>query len=232
MSKRRFALLTGFTLIALAILIALGTWQVQRLHWKQGLISEIEAGLNAPPKPLGATPKQGDEFHRVILEGHFLHQAERHIYRGGPSGGAGYHIFTPFETLDGRIIFINRGWVPEALKDPQQRAEGQIDGLQTIQGVLRFRQTPPRWGSSYLGDAEKNIFYLFWPEELGQTLGLNVEPYYIAADDTENPGGWPKGGVTKVDLPNNHLQYALTWYGLGLTLIGVYLVMVYRRFKA
>lgn len=232
MSRLRFVFLSVFVLIALGILVGLGTWQLQRLHWKEALIESIDAGLTAEPQSLPDQISTDMEFQRFTVKGRYLHELERHIYRSGPRGAVGYHVLTPFEAEDDRLFFVNRGWIAEGLKDPSQRLEGQLQGRQQLTGVLRFRQLKSRWGSSYLGDSQSNIYYLFWPIELGQTIKLNVEPYYLAADDTANPGGWPQGGVTKVDLPNNHLQYALTWYGLGMTLIGVYLVLVYRRFKA
>jgi len=232
MSRLRFTLLSLFVLIALGILIGLGSWQLQRLHWKEALIETIDAGLAAEPRPLPAQPDADMEFQRFTVTGHYLHNLERHVYRSGPRGAVGYHVLTPFEAEDGRLFFINRGWIAEGLKDPSRRLEGQLEGIQQLEGVLRFSQEKPRWGTGYLGDVEANIFYLFWPLELGQTIDLDVEPYYLAADDSPNPGGWPQGGVTQVNLPNNHLQYALTWYGLGMTLIGVYLVVAYRRFKA
>lgn len=232
MSRLRFAFLSVFVLVSLGILVSLGTWQLQRLHWKEALIDNIEAGLAAEPQPLPSQLTMDREFQRFTVTGRYLHDLERHIYRSGPRGAVGYHVLTPFEAEDGRVFFVNRGWVAEGLKDPAQRLEGRLEDVQQLTGVLRFQQEKPRWGSGYLGDEDANIFYLFWPTELGQTIDLDVEPYYLAADDSPNPGGWPQGGVTQVNLPNNHLQYALTWYGLGMTLIGVYLVVVYRRFKA
>lgn len=232
MSRLRFIFLSLFVLLALGILISLGTWQLQRLHWKEALIENVEMGLKAEPQALPEQLDKAQEFRRFSVRGQYLHDLERHIYRSGPRGAAGFHVLTPFEAVDGRVFFVNRGWVAEGLKDPVQRAEGQLEGIQELIGVLRFRQEISGWSSGYLGDERANIFYLFWPLDLAKTIDLDVEPYYLAADDSPNPGGWPQGGVTKVNLPNNHFQYALTWYGLGMTLIAVYLVVAYRRFKA
>lgn len=232
MTARRFWLFSLCVLVLLAILIALGSWQLQRLEWKQKLIAQITAGMTAPTQSLPDEIYNVPEFRHFEARGVFLHELERHIYRPAPNGGAAYHIMTPFKRSNGSYIFVNRGWVPERLKDPETRCAGQVEGEIVVRGVLRNPQIPARWGINRVGDADVNVFHLFWPVELGLTVDLDMPAYYLAADDQMNPGGWPQGGVTRVNLPNNHLQYALTWYGLALTLIGVYAVVAYRRRRA
>lgn len=230
-APRNFLLLTIFAGLALSILIGLGTWQVQRMSWKEALIADIERQMQAEPVALPVVLDDPAvwEFRRVSLTGRFHHDKERHVYRPGPKGGAGYHVFTPFERRSGGFIMVNRGWVAESVKAQELREEGQVRGDVTVTGVLRQKEIPPSFSARILGEAEQNIFYLAWPKELAATVGIDVPDYYVAADDSANPGGWPIGGVTRVDLPNNHLQYALTWYGLAAALIGVYAVLAYNR---
>ena len=136
---------------------------------------------------------------------------------------------------DGRAIFVNRGFVPYDRKDPATRAEGQISGLVEIAGLAR----DPLWEkpSFIVPDNEpgKNVFY--WKDIAAMSAtaalpgGVEIVPFFVDAGGEPNPGGLPVGGVTLIDLPNNHLQYAVTWYGLAAALVGVALFR-FRRGRA
>lgn len=124
------------TAVVLAILVGLGTWQVQRLQWKTALIAEREARLAAEPVPLPAVIDDPDSynFRPVTVTGRFLHEHE--LYLAGRNKGRrpGYGVVTPLERPDGQVILVDRGWVPMELKDPATRPEGQIEGVVTIAG--------------------------------------------------------------------------------------------------
>lgn len=240
---------TLMTLAVLPVLIALGTWQWHRLEWKQNLISTIEARATAEPVPYRTAVEQSANpdainYLRVSITGAFDHGEERHVY-APRSQGSGWHVFTLFRPSDGQPpLFINRGWVPEKLKDPATRSEGQIAPPATIVGLVRLPEvkgmfTPDndlkgnRW---YSRDIDAMRWGAAGPPTAEQAAAIRLEryaPFSIdAAATPENPGGWPKGGTTEIRLSNSHLQYVVTWYGLALTLIGVFVVFARQRLAA
>lgn len=232
----RKTLALGLGLVAFVILIGLGTWQVERLAWKEGLIETIDRRMNAAPLALPDVEKQfsatGDvDYVPVTLSGSFLHQGERHFFTTW-NGKTGYSVYTPLKLTDGRFVFVNRGFVPYELKDPATRAQGEISGDVTVTGLARN----PLLGKPSMmvpdNDTAKNIFYWKDRDAMAATAGLPagaaVLPFFIDADKSANPGGLPIGGTTMVDLPNNHLQYAVTWYGLAAALVGVMAVWLLK----
>lgn len=224
-------------LVALAILLALGTWQVERLKWKEGLIATIAERTHAAPLPLAEIEQQyrttGDvEYSPVRAEGTFFHEGERHFFATW-EGQSGFYVYTPLRLADGRFLFVNRGFVPYDRKDPALRSEGQVSGTAAVTGLAR---NPLSEKPSFVvpeNQPEKNIFYWKDRDAMAQTAGLpagaEVLPFFVDADASPNPGGLPVGGVTIIDLPNNHLQYALTWYGLAAALAAVLGVWLFRR---
>ena len=136
-------------------------------------------------------------------------------------------MLTPLRLADGRIVFVNRGYIPAALKNPEKRGAGQLAGPVRVTGLLRLPKGRPGW---LVPDNRPDLNYWFWVDlpAMEAATGLsNVAPFYIDADATPNPGGWPKGGVTPIDLPNDHLQYAITWFALAAAAVVVY--VVWRR---
>jgi surfeit locus 1 family protein len=216
-TRRRVGIGTYIVLaIAFLILVSLGTWQVERLQWKEALIADMEAMRHAPPISLDALsqmpkPDLEAEYRPLTVSGRFDHAGEQYFY-ATHDGQVGYHVYTPLIMADGRVLFVNRGFVPEDLKDPAKRAEGQIAGEVHVTGLYRRELTDLRAMA-----VAANI-----PEG-------RLEHFFLDADATPNPGGWPKGGVTQVDLPNNHLSYAVTWYGLAATLLVVSVLAIRRK---
>ncbi len=215
----------------LLICLGLGVWQVQRLSWKEGLIAARAAAVAAAPvaPPRDAGEARGLQFRHVADTGVFLHDREIDLGATSPGGAAGYHILTPLREPDGRIVFVNRGFVPEELRDPAKRRDGQVAGTVKISGLLRLPpKGRPNW---FLPNNRPDLNYWFWidlPAMAKADKLDHVAAFYIDADSAANPGGWPKGGVTLLDLPNNHLQYAVTWFSLAVALIVIY-VIYHRR---
>jgi surfeit locus 1 family protein len=213
------------------------------------LIAKIEVRRTAEPvsypEALSELLKTGDvEYLRVRVKGTFDYSHERHLY--APTTAAqGWHIYTLLRP-DGGLppFFVNRGWVPDTLKDPSKRAEGQVAGPVGVTGLVR----PPEVKGFFTpeNDYAGNRWYwrdldaMRWgPQGPPSPLEFNAEksqayaPFSLDADALpENPGGWPKGGTTQINLPNSHLQYVVTWYGLALTLIGVFAAFARQRLKA
>ena len=221
--------------IALIILLSLGTWQMVRLQWKEALLAEIDTRSTAAPIALPdveAREKSGADidYVRMSATGHFEYTHEQYFF-ATDDGEVGYHVYTPLVLADGRTLFVNRGFVPEALKDPAKRQPGQVTGEVTINGLARAKLTEkPSWA---VPDNEPYKQLYFWKDldEMAAQAAVpsgKLVPFFLDADATPNPGGWPKGGVTQIDLPNNHLSYAVTWYGLAVVLV-VVSVLAFRR---
>ena len=224
---------TACTVVSLAILIGLGTWQVQRLFWKEGEIAKRQARVTAPAVPLpDSFPNPAEmEFTRVRLEGRFLHDEEFHLGARTDNGRIGYHIVTPFALTDGRVVLVDRGWVPENRRDPVTRAEGQIEGPVMIEGLLRtdgwkgfdFARPPNK-------PEERFYFWLDLPVMAeGVSEGPVLTDVYADAVASEVPGGLPIGGQTRVNLTNDHLEYAITWYSFAVILAVIWFLYSYRR---
>jgi surfeit locus 1 family protein len=226
------------TAIALAILVMLGLWQLERKTWKENLLGAINARAFGPAVQAPAErdwpswSPAADEFRRVQATGTFLHDREIQLHglaeerRGQPLQG--FYVFTPLRLADGSLLMINRGFVPTRLREPAKRAEAQPQGEVTVTGLLR---NPERRGWFVpANEAGRDEWFV---RDLGSmAAGRALErlaPFYVDADSTPNPGGWPRGGQTRINLPNDHLYYALTWFGLALTLVGVFAAFAWRR---
>lgn len=233
--RGRFIFTAVVVLAALAILLSLGTWQVERLYWKEGLLADIAERRSAPAVPLadieGMAASGGDiEYRTVTASGRYINNKERHFF-ATYHGRTGFYVYTPLQLDDGRYLFVNRGFVPYENKEPEMRKQGQLTGPQTVTGLARAKLAAK---PSFLvpdNDLAKNIFYWKDLDVMAASVGLDqakVIPFFVDADATPNPKGMPIGGVTEVDLPNNHLQYALTWYGLAAVLIVIVTISVLR----
>lgn len=225
--------LSAFTLACIAMLIGLGVWQLQRLEWKQGLIAQIETRAGSTPITLDealALARKGEDpsYYRVRIEGRFDHAHERHLYAIS-NGKPGWRVITPLQTPDGELVLVDRGFVPEALKDPSSRPLGQIGGSVTVTGLVR----KPGGPGIFIPDNEPATNRWFWTdlhalvESMFPGATMEPPPFFLEAEKSDVPGGWPKGGQTELEIPNNHLQYALTWFALALCLIVVYAVYVW-----
>jgi surfeit locus 1 family protein len=220
---------------ALAVLIGLGSWQMERREWKVGLIERIESRAHGEPVSLSLAKdewqrNQDVEYYRVLLVGHFLHAQERHLFTI-EAGEAGWRIITPLVTNGGDIVLVDRGFVPEALKNPEARKAGQLADTVELIGLARAPLAPDWFTPA--GDPARNQW--FTRDVAGMTASLPAEeqaqvaPFLVEAEAEPVPGGWPRGGVTRLELPNRHLEYALTWYGLAITLLIVAIVLTRGR---
>jgi surfeit locus 1 family protein len=254
-------------LAGLAVLIGLGTWQLDRKRWKDELLAKIAERAHAEPISLLSLLDEAEasiredvsarkgmfavmaslediEYRHVFIRGRFHHDKEQFVY--APSAkGPGWHVYTPLQTAGDRwIVWINRGFVPYANKPAATRPEGQVAGEVEVRGLVRFPIGKGLFTPQ--NDVQHNLWY--WPDIAAMTAaafpegpqsasGRPAQPAVLrlvieANTQPEAPGGLPRGGVTRLDLPNRHLEYAVTWYGLALTLIGVYLAFAVNRLRA
>lgn len=216
---------TVFTIPSLIILLALGSWQVERLHWKEGLIAERTARSSGAPIPLPAVtaPAASYEFSKTRVTGAFRNDKEMYLAARSLNGNVGYHVVTPIVLADGSVVLVDRGWVPTERKDPSQRAAGQLAGNVTLEGLLRGSQK-----QNWLvpdNEPQHNIWFYVDTAAMGKWAGLDrVRPYFVEAGPAPNPGGYPIGGQSHIELPNNHLQYSIIWYSFAVSLTVIYIV--------
>lgn len=222
---------TLITLPAVLGALALGTWQVQRLHWKNDLIAERQARRDAPPLAgLPATFNAAEhEFRKVRIEGRFLHAKELYLAARSERGNAGYHVITPLALEGGGTILVNRGWIPLERKSPETRQPGQVEGKTAVEGYLRV--PPPRGWFVPDNEPDRNFwFYVDVPAMARKMQLADAKPYILEAGPAETLGGYPRGGITRFELPNDHLQYAITWYAMAI--IGTVIFVLYHRKRA
>ena len=242
---RRLVLPAIATLVGVAILVSLGIWQIERLHWKEALIARVEAGLGAIPVPAPGPGEwatldlAGAEYRRVTVSGRYRNADEIDVVYAltepkGPAGGFGYLVMTPFEADEGLSVYVNRGFVPRERQDPATRAAGIIEGPTTVTGLLR-KPAVRSWFSP-ADDPARNEWLSRDPAAYAAAEGLPtaaVAPYIIDARfDPALPGGLPQGGETIVAFSNNHLQYVVTWFGLAAALVGVFVAFAAARLRA
>ena len=225
--------------LALAILLGLGVWQLQRKGEKETLIEQIIARSRVePPSSLPRAEDwnpASDEFRRVRVAGRFLHDKETLVHglaAGAAPGRAlqGYYVLTPLQRSEGGTVLVNRGFIPTELKDSARREAGQVRNETTVTGILRGSELRTMFVPA--PDPARGEWYHRDIGGIAAAVGVpEVPPFLVESDATANPGGWPKGGQLRVDLPNNHLQYAFTWFGIAGCLIGVFGVFVWRSLK-
>jgi len=241
---RRLVVPALFTLVGIAILVSLGVWQLERLAWKEALIARVAERLDATPVPAPGPDRWAKadladlEYQPLTVGGHYRNDAEVHVVYAltaphGPAGGSGYMVMTPFVTDAGWQVYVNRGFVPAARKDPATRSEGLIEGPTTVTGL--FRGPAARSWFMPADDAAKNVWFSRDPALYAWANGLpvaEVAPYVIdAARLPDLPGGLPQGGETIVAFPNDHLGYALTWFGFAAALAGVFAFYVRAQLR-
>jgi surfeit locus 1 family protein len=238
----RSVLLAGmFSAFGIAVLVGLGFWQLERRVWKEELIARVEARTNAPAVAISPegdwknVSAERDEYRRVTARGAFRHDREVQVYtvvseQRGRSAGPGYWVMTPFELISGAAVIVNRGFVPLDRRNPDTRSAGQVFGQTTVTGLLRMPEQATPFSPE--NDPARNAWYRRDPGEIARALKLErVAPFTIDADATPNPGGLPEGGRTRINFPNDHLQYAITWFGLALALAGVFATFAWQRLK-
>lgn len=219
----------AITIMGVALLLALGTWQLQRLAGKNALLERIEARMTSPavPLPAGAVDPVGWEYRKVNVSGTFLHAHEIHLFTIGADGRPGYQVITPLVRDNALPVLVDRGWVPETLKRPATRPAGQPAGQVDIEGQISAPRRKARFTPE--NDLPGNVWYYVDLEEMALATGLGDHmPVMVAARAPANsgttPGGYPRTSQAVRLPPNNHLMYTITWYFLAFGLAGVFLV--------
>lgn len=234
LSRLRPLLLPAFATLCMgALLIGLGVWQLKRLAWKEAIIANIEARTKAPPQPIpspaswtGLKPN-AYAYQHVTVAGTFENDKETLIFRASDDG-AGYLVMTPLRLRGGGIVLVNRGFVPSELRDPAKRAAGQPTGLVHVTGLMREPEARNLFTPA--DEPGTKTYFTRDPGLVAARLGLHdAAPFSIDADAAPNPGGWPRGGATQLSIPNNHFSYAMTWFGLALSLVCVFVSFAWKQ---
>jgi surfeit locus 1 family protein len=231
---KRIVLPGLFALLGVAVLLGLGAWQLERRTWKEDLIATLTNRLAGPPVDLPAgegwrfLDPANQEFRRVAFPAEFLHGQESLVYASGSAlrgdvRGPGYWVFTPARLADGRVVVVNRGFVPQGREGTASRTEGQVGGTIDIVGALRWPET--RGWFTPADDPARNTW--FARDHLAMAAAKNwgaVAPFYIEQEAPVPPGGLPQPGAITVKLRNLHLQYALTWFALAGVLASIFVI--------
>jgi surfeit locus 1 family protein len=202
-------------LLLAGVFIALGVWQLQRRAWKQALIAQVEARVHAPPTPLPARGQwraaAEDAYRRVAVEGHFLRDRET-LVRATTVLGSGYWVLTPLRTADGTIL-VNRGFVP-----PERREAGLHDapGDGPVRVIGLLRQSEPGGGFLRSNRPADDRWYSRDVAAIAERRGIrDAAPFFLDAEAEPGPPRYPAAGLTVIRFTDNHLAYALTWFGLA-----------------
>jgi surfeit locus 1 family protein len=243
-AQLRGLLLPGLlTVVALAILVSLGNWQVRRLAWKEDLVARATERPKGPVADLPAASEWPGldvaeaEYRPYRLGGRFLHDKEALVFTSlsdpkGRYGGPGYWVVTPFSLEGGGTVLVNRGFAPQGRHLPSDRGETLSGSTQTVTGLLRPNETPNIFTPA--DKSETNIFYARNVAAIAAAKSLlpPVAPFTIDLVASETPsGGLPQAGETRMAFSNNHLQYAITWYGLAVALLGVFIGFAWTRLR-
>jgi surfeit locus 1 family protein len=214
-------------LLAFIVLIGLGTWQIQRKTWKEALIAALTAQLAAPPVALPAAKDwpsldaASAEYHRVEFRAQFDYADEALVWAAAAAfrpdvSGPGYWVFTPAHLTDGGLVMVNRGFVPDGRQ--KTLAQSNVPGVIDMVGAMRWPDT--RHWFTPNDEPAQNLWFSRDPQSIAAAKNLGaVAPFFIEQEAPVPPGGLPQPGKIVVDLPDNHLQYAVTWYGLALVLV-------------
>ncbi len=220
---------TVVSILVVGLFLSLGVWQLQRLAQKEALIAKLDERRALPPTELPARIDDPEawRYRTVSATGQFRHADEIHIVAYTADAELGYQIVTPLVRADGTTVLVNRGWVPTEKADPTTRPEGQVGGTVTVTGMAR-----PGWPQGYFvpdNVPAKNIW--FWgdlPAMAAAAHAPDALPLFVEADASPNPGGLPKGGQSVLNIRNDHLQYAITWFVLAVAVGIIYFLYHYR----
>lgn len=222
---------TVFTVPAVLFMVGLGVWQLERLAWKTAEIDSFESRVAAAPvgPPAAIDDPDAWKYRRVQATGRFLNDRELQLTGRPYEGNAGFHVLTPLVIDGGPTVLVNRGWVPMDRRRPEARPETLPEGPVTIDGIVRIAGRKGYFVPE--NEPGRDIWFTVEPRQMAAHLGIGpAADYYIdVLRPSERPTELPIGALPVVKLRNEHLQYAITWFLLALTLVVVYVVWHRQR---
>ncbi len=192
----------------------LGTWQLYRLQWKKNLINEISVGLNSTPIEYSKSSKKN--YQRVVLIGKYNFKDQIYLYSLNEKGQPGFDVITPFETPYKDNILINRGWIKKEMKN---NPEIDLVNSNRIQGLLRKIAKKNMFKPQ--NDIKKNIWFSVNITQIQEITGKDFDNFVLFLEDKTINLPVPK--KITVDVPNNHLKYAITWYSISISILFYFL---------
>jgi len=211
--KKSF-LFSIFVFTFITLFCVLGTWQLYRLQWKQELINQISIGLNSTP--IKYSKSVNKNYQRVVLIGNYNFKNQIYLYSLNEKGQPGFDVITPFETFDKDNILVNRGWIEKEMKNNPEinsTSSNRIQGL--LRKIVKKNMFKPE------NDIQKNIWFSVDLNQIQETTGKNFNNFVIFLEDKTISSPTPK--KITVDVPNNHLKYAITWYSISISILFYFL---------
>ena len=202
-----------FVFLFITLFCTLGTWQLYRLQWKQDLISQISEGLKS--NPIKYSQNINKNYQKVILTGKYDFENQIYLYSLNDKGQPGFDVVTPFETISKENVLVNRGWI-------QQEFKNSIDiniSSKNITGMLRKANRKNLFTPD--NDINENIWFSINLEDVQKTTGKKFNKFIVYLEDQNI--NIPKPKKITVDVPNNHLKYAITWYSISISILFYFL---------
>lgn len=226
-TRPRFLVPGLSTFAMLVVLIGLGTWQVQRLHWKEAILARIATAEAAPAVPLTQNPAP---YTKVSVTGRFRfdraaqYGAEVRDTRTGPT--MGFSQIVPLERDGAPTILVDRGWVPQKRETGLDDPAGEV----TVTGYIRPGEKPS-WFSATDDTAERQ-FYTLNPQAIGIAVGVpDPAPFTLVALGSPTAEAYPAPAEHLPQPPNNHLSYVITWYGLAVALVVIFAIWMRKALR-
>lgn len=220
---------TLVTVPCLLIVVALGYWQVQRLQWKEALLANLSEELSSPPRPLDATtlaaPLERFRFRHVIFDASLPAHTPATFAAKYYKGSLGYNVVSAMQLPEGGEVLVNRGWIPQAMRDSFLMKEARRDKPTPVKVEGMMRALPPQ--GLFMPDNTPKDNMWFWYDALAlqQALGMQATPAMVVdATAVEPAANYPMPAKAEINLRNDHLMYAVTWFGLALALAVIYVV--------
>lgn len=228
---RPLPMLTVWTLIGIVLLCGLGKWQLDRLQWKLGLIAAAETRSHAPPVPIDdllGKPARAVEYTHAAASGEFVAGKRAYLFSQLEDGRIGFQVVEPMHLADGRVLLVDRGFVPQAGANTPAPSAPTPAGEAQIAGLVRSEQKPGLFTPP--PDLKNMVFYVRDIPAIAAALGANGALPVMLAEDRDRPlGTYPEGGHTRLTFRNDHLQYAITWFSLALVLLVMYFIYHAKR---
>lgn len=225
MNKFRPTLIpTLITIPSLVLLLILGTWQVQRLQWKNGIIADISRQMALPAIEL-PTPVASEivQYQKIRLTGEFLYDKEIFLYTGKREfkGKDGYDVLTPLKREDGSLLLVDRGWIPIEARNSDAFNASRIKGSVTVEGIVMKGEKNATFTPE--NNPEKNLWFWIDIPAIRDYLKQDIPAFYILQGQGKDKSVLPIGStMNPAMIRNDHLQYAITWYGAALSLLVIY----------
>ena len=213
-------------LIALVSLVYLGSWQLHRLEWKTELLNSIKDGQTEDYIEYQFDIKNNDfSYKKSSISGKIDQSKELHFFNINSYGQSGYNIIVPLLT-EGRTVYIDLGWTNFKDINSKEFMFRSLNGELDFKGILIYSKE--RRLFSPQPDTIKNSWYLMNIEEMDQFTKLNSEKYIFRVVEQEYYSDL-LNEFTAINIPNNHLQYAITWFALAISIAAMYIIYIYKN---